>query len=190
MPRMIENAASMKVEYTYNTTSNIIEVIVTVSNEKAGHKFPTDSPLRHLLLVVEAKDELGNVLPLANGSTIPVWGGVGKNVPGMDDYGGKPGKVYALVLADKDTSVYPTGAYWNPTKLVTADNRLSPFVPDESRYSFTTPANMKINISVRLVYRYAFIDLAAEKGWNRDDVLVTSKQCTVETKDAAPVPCE
>jgi len=190
IPTMIQNAATLNVEYVYNAGANNIEIIVKVVNAKAGHKFPTDSPLRHLLLMVEAKDELGNVLPLANGSTIPVWGGVDKNVLGMEDYGGLPGKIFALVLADKDTSAYPTAAYWNPTKLVTADNRLVPFVPDESRYSFSTPADMRININVRLVYRYAFVDLAAQKGWSRDDVLVVSKECRVEANDTAPVPCQ
>ena len=186
---MIVDAASMKVEYTYNSESNILEVIVEVTNEKAGHKFPTDSPLRHLLLVVKATDELGNVLPLAAGSTIPVWGGVNKNIYGMEDFGGLPGSYYALILADRDTSVYPTAAYWNPTKLVSKDTRLAPKATDKSTYSFSTPADMNIKIDVQLVYRYAFIDLAATKGWKRPDVLVTSTSCTVVSTPGDPVKC-
>ena len=52
-----------------------LRVTVTVTNVGAGHHLPTDHPGRHLLLVVEARDEGGGSLPLLEGPTVPGWGG-------------------------------------------------------------------------------------------------------------------
>jgi len=43
----------------------------------------------------------------------------------------------------------------------------------------------------RVIYRYAFIDLARQKGWNRPDILVTSDEweCTRST-DPPRLVCE
>ena len=171
IPQMIADAASLDVDTELQAET--IKLVVRVKNEKAGHKFPTDSPLRHLILVVEALDESGNLMPLVSGETIPVWAGVGKNVSGMANYGGLPGKVFALILSDRDTGVYPTAAYWNPTK-VEQDNRLKPDLnaTDESSYSFSLLSDRDVKIRVRLIYRYAFIDLAEKKGWVRPDIVV------------------
>lgn len=196
---LIEDAASLDVKYQYLSPTNAIEIIAVVENVKAGHKLPTDSPLRHLLLVVKITDEQHNMLPLANGGTIPLWGGVGTSITGMENYGGMPGKIFAHLLADKDTNDSPTAAYWNPTKLAwvnngtgqTSDNRLKPFEPDESRYSFSIPSsNGKVSITVKLVYRYAFIDLAVQKGWTRPDLEIASVQCTVNPKQPALTECK
>jgi hypothetical protein len=184
VPQMIEDAATLIVKNEYDSNTNSLRIITTVENAKAGHKFPTDSPLRHLILVVEAKDELGNLLPQIEGETIPLWGGVGGD---KGSYGGMPGKIYANLLADRDTNVSPTAAYWNPTKPVfvdgvnnkTSDTRLVPNVPDGNIFSFAVPSYGEVSITVRLIYRYAFIDLARQKGWTRPDVVVTSAQCVV-----------
>jgi hypothetical protein len=158
-----------------------------VTNVRAGHKLPTDSPLRHLILVVEALDESGNLLPQVSGGTIPVWGGVGKNVSGMANYGGMPGKVFALILADRDTGVSPTAAYWNPTK-IEQDTRLAPLATDESFYTFSLLSDRDVTIRVRLIYRYAFIDLAEKKGWVRPDIVVV--QCEGEAGSSGITQCQ
>jgi hypothetical protein len=198
VPLLIEDAATLVVKNEYDSNTNSLRVITEVMNVKAGHKFPTDSPLRHLILVVEARDELGNLLPQFSGETIPLWGGVGNDKPsGMENYGGMPGKIYANLLADRDTNVSPTAAYWNPTKPVfvdgvnnkSSDTRLIPNVPDRSIFSFAVPSAGKVFITVKLVYRYAFIELAHQKGWTRPDVVVISAQCVVNPTQPVKSEC-
>jgi hypothetical protein len=189
IPQMIKDAASLDVETELQAET--IKLVVRVKNEKAGHKFPTDSPLRHLILVVEVLDESENLMPLVSGETIPVWGGVGKNVSGMTNFGGLPGKVFGMILSDRDTGVYPTAAYWNPTK-IEKDNRLKPAMDpaatDESSYTFSLLSDRDVKIRVRLIYRYAFIDLAEKKSWVRPDIVVV--QCEGEAGLSGITQCQ
>ena len=197
---MIEDAASLVVRNEYDANTNSLRIITQVTNLKAGHKLPTDSPLRHLILVVEARDELNHLLPLVQGETIPMWGGMGlyNESDAVKNYGGMPGKIYANLLADRDTNISPTAAYWNPTKHVfedlangrTSDTRLRPGVTDEAAFSFAVPAAGNVSIRVRLVYRYAFVELARQKGWNRPDVLVTLAECTVNPTQITSHECK
>jgi len=84
-----------------------------------------------MILLVEAKDTLGNSLDLVEGETIPQWGGVGdwrQEVASKGYYAGLPGKAFAKILVEMWTEITPTGAYWNPTRLV-SDNRRRPSPP-------------------------------------------------------------
>lgn len=177
IPLLIREAATLTIQPIMEEGN--IEVQVMVENTGAGHKFPTDSPLRHLILLVEAKDRNGTLLAQVAGPTIPMWGGVGNQA---DHYAGRPGQIYANILKDKDTNFAPTVAYWNPTEPIStgSDTRLLPRQPVLSQYAFATPAYGPANIEVKLIYRYAFIDLARQKGWDRPDILVTSQvwECT------------
>ena len=200
--KLIKDAATLDIEYQYLADSNAIEIKTVVNNVKAGHKFPTDSPLRHLILVVDVRDEENNLLTLVDGDTIPLWGGVDKIVPGMENYGGMPGRIFANLLRDKDTKASPTAAYWNPTQFAwqtaeeTSDTRLDPLKPEEYRYSFTIPSEGKVWINVKLIYRYAFIDLAQQKSWawsnsqvDNSDIVVVSKSCVVDPMQAELTAC-
>jgi len=188
MPRMIRGAAKITVRFKYEPDKkNSLDVVARVENTKAGHKFPTDSPLRHLILVVDARDQLGTSLIQVDGERIPNWGGVGKpfmDYYGIKNYGGLPGKIFANLLVEEDTNISPTAAYWNETKYAwvdknsTADTRLAPDQEDKSDYYFTVPDAGDVKVTVTLVYRYAFFDLIAQKGWwDRSDVIVTSVEC-------------
>ena len=103
---------------------------------------------------------------------IPLWGGNG-NQP--EDYAGRPGEIYANILQDKDTSLSPTIAYWNPTLPAWegSDTRLKPGGPTESQYSFSVPLNGGATITAKLVYCYAFIDIIRQKRWTINDIIVT-----------------
>jgi hypothetical protein len=46
---------------------------------------------------------------------------------------------------------------------------------DSSKYSFDVPETGDVMVTVRLVYRFAFYDLMMQKGWDRPDIEVTSK---------------
>ena len=170
-PTLVKDAAQMSVEAIIEEGK--VKVTVKVLNTRAGHKFPTDSPLRHLILVVEATDRNDTPLPQVDGPVIPLWGGVGNKKD--EDYAGQPGVIYANILKDKDTSEAPTVAYWNPTipAWEGSDTRLVPGVIVQSDYFFAIPSNGSASISAKLIYRYAFIDIIRQKKWPLEDYIVT-----------------
>ena len=95
---------------------------------RPGHHVPTDSPLRHVMLVVEATDADGKPLPLQRGPTLPAWTG---------DYAGQPGALYAKILQDEwtgecqpapsgDRCRLPRIRDWRPWRLTTATMYLTP----------------------------------------------------------------
>jgi hypothetical protein len=155
------------------------EVVVTVSitNDRTGHHVPTDSPLRHLILLVRATDQHGASLPLVEGSRVPEWAGVRPGRPGH--YGGLPGTAYAKVLQEIWTRVVPTGAYWNPTRIV-QDNRIAAFATDTSEYRFRAePGSCRIDVT--LLFRRAFIELAEQKGWDTPDIVMARQRLILES---------
>ena len=170
-PALIKGAATLSL--TARIENGRINVAVQVENARAGHKFPTDSPLRHLILLVEAKDQNGMPLAQVAGPTIPLWGGVGAVAD--EDYAGRPGEIYANILKDRDTNQMPTIAFWNPTVPAWdgSDTRLEPNKPVQSEYSFAVPSNGAATITARLIYRYAFIEIIRQKGWPLKDIDVT-----------------
>jgi hypothetical protein len=199
IPRMVKGAARLDVTFGSQAAGpNTLDVNVTVTNIKAGHKFPTDSPLRHLILVVEAEDRVNTPLIHVGGDRIPNWAGPGPLSPlgivgtmnelGISDYSGLPGKIFANLMVEEGTNLSPAMAYWNEMKYTfvdsadgrNSDTRLVPAKPDSSTYSFTMPDVGEVEITVRLIYRYAFYDLVIWKEWfdkRRADIVVTEWRC-------------
>ena len=202
IPYMVKNAAEVRIEIAKQTGKNTLDFTVNVTNTKAGHKFPTDSPLRHLILVVDARDRSGTPLILVGGDRIPNWAGPGPNTSteyarrledaGVEDYGGLPGETFANLLVEEETNLSPGMAYWNETKLASSnsDTRLWPFTPDPSFYSFAMPDAGDVTINVKLMYRFAFFDLMAWQEWldqpdfERADILVSEWQCKGSPRQA------
>ena len=164
---LLQNAVTMTV--TASLEGDKVLVQVDVTNDLTGHHVPTDSPLRHLILLVEAVDAEGVVLTQSAGSVVPDWGGQGEPAEGY--YAGLPGKAYAKILQELWTYVMPTGAYWNKTRVV-SENRLAAFETDTSTYSFTAPANGEVTVHVSLLFRRAFIELMDQKGWQVPDIVM------------------
>jgi len=197
IPRMVKGAAQIEVTFGSRVPgTNTLDVNVKVTNTKAGHKFPTDSPLRHLILVVEVKDRVNTPLIHVGAERIPNWAGPGPISPmniadtlngfGIKDYSGMPGKVFANLLVEEGTNLSPGMAYWNETKYTfvdssngrNSDTRLVPGKPDLSTYSFTMPDEGDVDVTVQLVYRFAFYDLMVWKEWfDRADIIVTEWKC-------------
>lgn len=171
---LLQNAVNMEVKAVRHDER--IVVTVTIINDRTGHHVPTDSPLRHLILVVRTTDAQGQLLDLSDGPIIPQWCGVGD--PNEGYYGGLPGKAFAKVLEELWTEVSPTGAYWNPTRLL-SDNRISAFAVDSSTYTYVTNTDDKITVEVVLVFRRAFIELASQKDWETHDIVMESKVISV-----------
>lgn len=164
---LLQNAVSMTV--TTALERETLQVQVTLTNDQTGHHVPSDSPLRHLILLVSAEDQRGQPLALREGPRLPDWCGVGN--PNQGYYAGQPGMVYAKVLAEQWTNTSPTAAYWQPTYLV-SDNRLAAFSSDVTLYSFTPLPQEPVFVHVRLLYRRAFIELAEQKDWQTPDILM------------------
>jgi hypothetical protein len=164
---LLQNAVTMTA--TAQLEENTVSVRVDITNDKTGHHVPTDSPLRHLILLVCVTDAQGNTLRQLDGPTVPEWGGVGDYAWGY--YAGLPGKGFARVLEELWTEVSPTGAYWNPTRVV-SDNRLAAFATDTSVYTFAAPTEGEVTVEVALLFRRAFIELMDQKGWDVPDILM------------------
>lgn len=147
-------------------------VHVNIHNSQAGHHIPTDSPLRHLILIVRAFDDNGIPLDLLAGSLLPDWTGLGD--PATGHYAGLPGEAYAKVLEEIWSQESPSGSYWNQTRIL-SDNRIPALETAKSSYIFQTPGNSALMIKIQLFYRRAFIDLEELKGWDRSDLLLAEK---------------
>lgn len=171
---LLRNAVTMTVSGKKNADQVTVEVDIV--NDKTGHHVPTDSPLRHMILLVEASDSQGQPLSLQNGPSVPDWGGIGDPAKGY--YGGKPGKAYAKVLMELWTEVSPTGAYWNHTRVI-SDNRIAALASDKSTFTFTAPAEGASSVKAKLLFRRAFKTLMDQKGWDNPDIVMAEKNLTV-----------
>jgi hypothetical protein len=157
---LLQNAVAMTATAHLDCDTVIVEVDIT--NDQTGHHVPTDSPLRHLILLVRAIDSERTLLSLVDGPILPEWCGL---------QAGLPGKTYAKVLQELWTEVSPTAAYWNPTRVL-SDNRLAALATDSSTYTFAAPESGEVQVEVSLLYRRAFAGLMAQKGWDVPDILM------------------
>lgn len=172
---LLQNAVTMTADAKLE--GNKLVVQVKIENDKTGHHVPTDSPLRQMILLVNAAGENDQLLTLFEGETIPEWGGVGD--PALGYYAGLPGKGYAKILSELWTEIEPTGAYWNPTRIV-SDNRIAAFDADISTFTFTLPENGKVNVEIKLLFRRAFKELMDQKGWDIPDIVMNEEILTME----------
>ena len=182
---LLQNAVSMEVAAAIQADQIIVDV--TITNDKTGHHVPTDSPLRHMILLVDVTDPKGNLLPQVDGPTVPLWGGVGDPQDELalsaaeGYYAGRPGTAYAKILQEMWTEVSPTGAYWNPTRIL-SDNRIPALGSDTTTYVFDIPDDFatqsEISVDVKLFFRRAFIELMDQKGWDDVDILMAEASKT------------
>jgi hypothetical protein len=162
---LLGDAVTMNV--TTQRHDGAIEVQVTIVNDNTGHHVPTDSPLRQMILLVQATDERGIKLAQLTGPILPDWCGTGD--PSKGYLAGLSGTAYAKILEELWTGISPTGAYWNQTRIVT-DNRIPAFGKDTTTYTFTAPTGGAATVDVRLLYRRAFIELRDWKDWDLEDI--------------------
>jgi mono/diheme cytochrome c family protein len=165
--RLLENAVSLDLKV--ERAGGSVVATVTITNDQTGHHVPTDSPLRHLILIVSACNQDGRPLDLVAGGVIPEWGGMGDREDG--NYAGLPGKAFAKVLMEEWTKVVPSGAYWNPTRVI-LDNRIPALGVDRSRYRFSAGDHESVRVSVELIFRRAFKKLMDQKGWSDPDLMM------------------
>lgn len=165
---LLHNALTLSADATM--ADGKVQVAVNVTNNKTGHHVPTDSPLRHVMLVVTAQDDAAQPLPLLDGSLLPEWTG---------NYSGQPGRAYAKILQDEWTGESPTGAIWRPVQ-IKEDTRIAAMSSDISHYEFDSLDTATVTVTVRLIYRKAFQQLAQWKGWNDPDIVM--EETTLQLK--------
>ncbi len=171
---LLQNAVNMSVDI--QREGDRLYVDVTIVNDQTGHHIPTDSPLRHLILLVQVSDLEGTSLVQENGPVIPDWGGVGNPEEGY--YGGLPGKAYAKILQELWTEIMPSGAYWNPTQII-SDNRIAAYESDTSKYTFIQNAEGKAKVNITLLFRRAYKELMDQKGWDLQDIIMEQESLIV-----------
>ncbi len=165
---LLQETATMRLEA--NQALDRLQVTVTITNTGAGHHIPTDFPGRQLILEIQASDETGRSLAQLSGPVVPEWG---------DPQAGQPGQIYAKVLMDLASGDYPVVSYWKQS-LIVADNRIPALAADRSNYGFSLPAGAEeIRLTARLLFRRLFQDAAAEKEWDRPDILMVEEELTI-----------
>lgn len=172
---LLQNTVAMTVEARLEADRLFVQV--DIGNFGAGHHVPTDSPLRHLILLLRSWEPGSGALSLVDGSVIPAWGGIGDPASGC--YAGQPGKAFAKVLQEVWTEQWPSGAYWNPTRVL-SDNRIPALATDSSVYEFEAPARDAAEVEAVLLLRRAYKDLADQKGWSIPDQVMEQVRLTVE----------
>ncbi len=175
---LLTNAVSMDIEAQL-LSKGMINVKVTIENDLTGHHVPTDSPLRHMILIVRAIGESGQFIELVEGPTLPEWCGVGDPEHGY--YSGLPGKTFVKLLQEEWTKVSPTGAYWNPTRIV-EDTRIRAFDSDTSEYLFQAPETGSVRIEAVLLYRRAHKELMDFKGWTDPDIVMEKESLMIPSQ--------
>lgn len=149
----------------------VVWVGVTLHNVGAGHHAPTDSPLRNMILTVEAVDRQGQALAQLAGPTVPAWGG---------DLASRPGQGYAKILQDVATGEAPVASYWKPTRIL-SDNRLPARGSDTTQYTFAAPLDgAAAQITATLTFRRAFQALEQAKGWPASDLVMAQTTVSAE----------
>lgn len=101
---------------------------------------------------------------------------------------GAPGLGLAKVNVAADGT--PNVPFWRATDIV-SDNRLAPDETQTSEHRFVVPAGASgsIRVRARLLYRRAFVDLAAQRGWDGNETLAreTSARWDLAPADAGGV---
>lgn len=169
--------SSVELTLTATNTGGPIHATVNVRPVNVGHRLPTGSPDRHLLLIVQATNERGTRLPLRSGPTISSAGGVGPRESG--NYAGAAGKLYGKLLAGPGDTV--PAPFWLATSL-REDTRLLPDRPDHTEFTFAPdgPAS-SVEIQATLIYRRFYKTVLDEKSWPDRDLILAEKAVVVRT---------
>jgi len=169
-PELLRNSLTMNASAYMK--GGEITVDVALTNDRTGHHIPTDSPLRHMILLVEARDSDGKMLKMTKGPKLPEWCGIGEPDDGY--YANMPGKAFAKVLRELWTDVVPAVSYWRHTTLE-SDSRLAAFASDRSSYVFQSSGS-PVSVTVTLIYRRAFIEMMKQKKWDSPDIVMAQQK--------------
>lgn len=141
----------LRVQVRLQAQPQAVQVQVEVAAQDVGHFVPTGFIDRHLVLVVQAADAMGQPVPLQQGPRLSALAG-----RALD---GQAGYLYAKQLHGTEGQV--PSPFWLPhARLI--DTRLQPGHPDQHRFVF--PAQTR-QVRVRLLYRRFWPEVASSKHW-------------------------
>lgn len=142
-----------------------LRVEVRLRNTVGGHHIPTGSPMRNMVLLVEARDGAGNRLVHIEGGKLPQWAGEGPEE--FSNYAGLPGRGYAKILStpeaypadprlsDGRAPIYPA-PHWRRIR-VESDNRIAAGSEDATTYVFKMGPDIRnAQVQIRLLHRRTF----------------------------------
>ncbi len=155
----------LRVHATLTQLESGVRVKLTVSVEGAGHRIPTGLPDHHLILVALGRDTAGRPVPSREGPRLPALAG--------PQLSGQPGRVYAKLLHDLDGR--PPAPFW-AAATDPKDNRLLPGQADHMEMLF--PAEVA-EVRIRLLYRRFWDEVARQRQWTDNDIVVYEKSLTV-----------
>jgi MYXO-CTERM domain-containing protein len=160
----LEDAVTLTLAATAD--AGVVEVAVTVHNDRTGHHVPTGVTIRNVVLLVEATSAGGGgALPLLDGETVHALGGTGDGGAARGYFAGLPGKLFAKVNHDAQGR---GPAFFTEATGISWDNRLAPLASDVSRYRFHAPEGGPVEVRARLIYRRSWRALVDAKGWTTD----------------------
>jgi hypothetical protein len=152
-----------------------VRLTTTVRPVNVGHRLPTGSPDRHLLLVVRATDARGGELVQESGPIISEAGGVGSREAG--NFAGSSGTIYGKLLRGPG-GVSPA-PFWQAIA-VELDTRLWPDRPDSKTFVFgRNDTRGPVRLQARVIYRRFYKAVADEKSWPVSDVLLSERMLEI-----------
>lgn len=164
---MLRRAVKASVRFTRRADD--MQAHVQIWAEGVGHRLPTGFVDRHLVLVVEGEDSASSTLLPHSGPKLPAL--VGKK------WAGRPGRLFARVLRDfEGRSPVP---FWLATPDPPADTRLVPGQIAAMRFDY--PATLS-RLRLRIVYRRFWPEVARQKNWPDDELLVLEQTFRPATK--------
>jgi hypothetical protein len=164
----LKTALSMEIEG--KITGNRLNINVFITNTNGGHWVPTGETMRSVMLLLKAVDSNQKPLKMIKGSVLPEWAGTGKIEKG--NYAGRPGAMFARVLADDNGNL--NVPFWRATKIA-SDTRVRPKTTVTLEYVFALDdPEDEPTAEARLIYRPVIKTLAKKKNWVAEDILITS----------------
>jgi hypothetical protein len=164
--------SSLELSLTGTRDGSSVRAAVRLRPIDVGHRLPTGSPDRHLILVVRATDEQDAVLALVKGPTVSAAGGIGERDAG--NFGGMPGKLYGKIFRGSDGS--SPAPFWRSVA-VESDTRLLPDMPDESEYVFERgDSGGAVTLGITVLYRRFYKAVSDEKSWPADDRVIGERR--------------
>jgi len=146
----------LRLDWDWKHASKEVSVTLRISVEGVGHRVPTGSPDRHLVLVAEGFDALGNAMkPVREWPRPP----------------GEMGHTYAKVLRTPDGQV--PAPFWRADPEPVRDTRLTPGKSEEMTFSFKPEL---ARVRVRLLYRRFWPEVIQSKGWPDRDLVVLEQE--------------
>jgi Cytochrome c554 and c-prime len=107
-----------------------VEVTVRLANRGAGHRLPTGSPLRAIVMVVEATGSIGQTQTAT--------------------------RTYARVVVDESgKELTDEGTVWLRAVRVVRDDRIAPGEQRVEKFTFKLPRSTPAHAAARFYYRYA-----------------------------------